>query len=258
MVWRNSYMRVRLRENTKWWIFTFFYSTLSHLPFSLISKISALFAKAVEYYIIFINARKRSYEQSGTARVQTFFISMAVVLANGLLWYLLYLLVAGPILCQSFQSPDDYYYWYTGCLPADTTSDNFYIIMWICLTSAFNLFAVILLAISWDLTSVYGLARSIVFMVSSLKMIWLFPFSSSKYRNAIWLSWPSPFYPSTTPFPSIPITHFNNSWCAAWVPPSLPSSRSSSSSVPWCTPSTPKMMTNSKRIRHWRELIMIR
>lgn len=126
---------------------------------------AALFAKAVEYYLIFVNARKRSYEQSGTARVQTFLLSMSVVLANGLLWYLLYLLVAGPILCQSFQSPDDYYYWYTGCLPANTTDDNIYIIMWICLTSAFNLFAVILLAISWDLTSVYGLARSIVFMV---------------------------------------------------------------------------------------------
>lgn len=133
----------------------------------LIRICRALFAKAVEYYLIFTNARKRSYEQSGMSRLETFLISMGVVLANGLLWYLLYLLVAGPILCQSFQSPDDYYYWYVGCLPADTSSANIYIILWICLTSAFNLFAVILLAISWDLTSVYGLARSIVFMVSA-------------------------------------------------------------------------------------------
>lgn len=97
--------------------------------------------------------------------MQTFILSMAVVLANGLLWYLLYLLVSGPILCQIFQSPDDFYYWYTGCMPEDTSADDIYVIMWISLTTAFNLFAVILLAISWDLTSVYGLGRSIVFMV---------------------------------------------------------------------------------------------
>ena len=129
----------------------------------------ALFAKAVEYYILFTNCRKRSYDKAITDRVVTFLISFGIIFANSLLWYLLYILVAGPILCQSFQSDSDFYYWYLGCLPANTSSDDIYHIMWISLTTAINFFAVILLAISWDLVSIYGLARCIVFVVGRVE-----------------------------------------------------------------------------------------
>lgn len=126
---------------------------------------SALFSKAVEFYIIFTNCRRRSYDQAMPDRLMTFLISFGIVFINSLVWYLLYILVSGPILCESFQSSSDFYYWYLGCLPAETSADNVYIILWISLTSAINFFAVILLAISWDLVSIYGLARSIVFVV---------------------------------------------------------------------------------------------
>lgn len=126
---------------------------------------SALFSKAVEFYIIFTNCRRRSYDQALPDRITTFLISFGIVFVNSLIWYLLYILVAGPILCESFQSSSDFYYWYLGCLPADTSADNIYTIMWISLTTAINFFAVILLAIAWDLVSIYGLARCIVFVV---------------------------------------------------------------------------------------------
>lgn len=132
---------------------------------SLILFFSALFSKAVEFYIIFTNCRRRSYDQAMPDRLMTFLISFGIVFFNSLLWYLLYILVAGPILCESFQSPSDFYYWYLGCLPADTSSGDIYTILWISLTAAINFFAVILLAISWDLVSIYGLARCIVFVV---------------------------------------------------------------------------------------------
>ena len=125
----------------------------------------AMFAKAVEFYIIFTNCRKRSYDTAITDRVTTFLVSFGIVLANSIIWFFLYEFVAGPILCQSFQSSSDFYYWYLGCLPENTSDDNVYIIMWISLTAALNFFAVILLAIAWDLVSIYGLARCIVFVV---------------------------------------------------------------------------------------------
>ena len=126
---------------------------------------SALFSKAVEFYIIFTNCRRRSYDQAMPDRLITFLISFGIVLINSLVWYLLYILVSGPILCESFQSSSDFYYWYLGCLPAETSADNVYTILWISLTTAINFFAVILLAISWDLVSIYSLARCIVFVV---------------------------------------------------------------------------------------------
>lgn len=126
---------------------------------------SALFSKAVEFYIIFTNCRRRSYDQAMPDRLMTFIISFGIVFLNSLIWYLLYILVAGPILCESFQSTSDFYYWYLGCLPAETDADNIYTILWISLTTAINFFAVILLAISWDLVSIYGLARCVVFVV---------------------------------------------------------------------------------------------
>lgn len=101
-------------------------------------------------------------------RLTTFLISFGIVFLNSLLWYLLYILVSGPILCQSFQSDSDFYYWYLGCLPADTSSDDIYHIMWISLTTAINFFTVILLAIAWDLVSIYSLARCIVFVECNL------------------------------------------------------------------------------------------
>lgn len=127
---------------------------------------SALFAKSIEFYIIFSNCRKRSYDQSIPDRFFTFGFSFGLLFLNSLLWYLLYIFIGGPVLCESFQSQSDFYYWYLGCLPADTSAKNLYVILWICLTTAFNFFAVIILAISWDLTTVYGLARCIVFVVS--------------------------------------------------------------------------------------------
>ncbi len=129
---------------------------------------SALFSKAVEFYIIFTNCRRRSYDQAIPDRLTTFLISFGIVFLNSLLWYLLYILVSGPVLCQSFQSDSDFYYWYLGCLPADTSADDIYQIMWISLTTAINFFSVIILAISWDLVSIYSLARCIVFVECNL------------------------------------------------------------------------------------------
>lgn len=126
---------------------------------------SALFAKAVEFYLIFSNSSNRSYEQAAGARTGTFFLVFGLVMAHTALWYFLYMFVGGPVLCQSFQSSADFYYWYVGCLPSNTTDDNLYIILTIALTSAFNLFAVILLAIAWDIVSVYNLAQCIIFVV---------------------------------------------------------------------------------------------
>lgn len=100
-------------------------------------------------------------------RVWTFVISFGLVFLSTLLWYLLYILVSGPILCQSFQSTSDFYYWYLGCLPIDTSGDNIYHILNLSIITAFNFFALILLAISWDLTSVYSLARCILFVVNT-------------------------------------------------------------------------------------------
>lgn len=128
---------------------------------------SALFSKAVEFYIIFTNCRRRSYDHAMPDRMLTFAISFGIVALVSLVWYLLYILVAGPILCESFQSGSDFYYWYLGCLPAITTTDNIYLILWISLITAINLFAIILLAIAWDLVSIYGVARCIVFVVNT-------------------------------------------------------------------------------------------
>ena len=127
-----------------------------------------MLAKAVEFYVIFTNCRRRSYDQSLPDRLITFSISFGIVLLNSLLWYLLYILASGKILCQAFQSNSDFYYWYLGCLPADTSADDVYQILWISLTTAINFFAVILLAISWDLVSIYGLARCIIFVECNL------------------------------------------------------------------------------------------
>ena len=98
-------------------------------------------------------------------RLLTTIMCFGIIFVNSLIWYLLYILVAGPILCQAFQSPAYFYYWYLGCLPADPNSDDIYIILWLSITSAVNLFALILLEIAWDLTSIYSLARCIVLVV---------------------------------------------------------------------------------------------
>jgi len=129
---------------------------------------SALFAKSVEFYQIFSNVRRRRYEESGTARASTFFICLIIVLVNSLVWFFLYMFVNGPILCQSFQSSSDYHYWYVSCAPSNPTASDVYIILWISLTTAVNFYALIMVAIAWEITSVYGLARCIVFVEANL------------------------------------------------------------------------------------------
>ena len=72
----------------------------------------------------------------------------------------------GAILCQPFQSSVDYFYWYVSCAPSNPTASDVYIILWISLTTAVNFYALIMVAIAWDITSVYSLARCIVFVVT--------------------------------------------------------------------------------------------
>ena len=58
--------------------------------------------------------------------------------------------------------------------------------MWISLTTAINFFAVILLAISWDLVSIFdGLARCIVFVVQTNYLMELVILHNLSYRSVI-------------------------------------------------------------------------